>query len=308
MSFYGHLPNISPDTKTVITIGVFDGIHLGHQHLLNELGSIANKLEAKSVVITFSNHPRKVLAPTTEVQTITPLETRISIIKNNGIDIVIPISFTEEFSRVRAGEFVDTMQKQLNMVGMVIGPDFAMGFQREGNLTTLEAMGNERDFFVVGLDKICIQGERISSSSVRDAITSGNLYKAAKLLGRHFHVEGKITEGLAIGRTLGFPTANLDVDSIQLLPANGIYATWARFDEQTYMSATSIGHRPTFGAYEKTIESYLLDFDGDIYGKQLTLTFVDRIRDDIKFNSKFELIEQMHIDVKNTREILSEKT
>lgn len=308
MSFYGHLPNISPDIKTVITIGVFDGIHLGHQHLLNELGSIAKKLQAKSVVITFSNHPRKVLSPTTEIQTITPLETRISIIKNNGIDIVIPISFTEEFSKVRAEEFVDIMQKQLNMVGMVVGPDFAMGFQREGTVAALEAMGNERDFFVIGLDKISIQGERISSSSVRDAITSGNLGKAANLLGRNFQVEGKITEGLAIGRTLGFPTANLDIDSIQLLPANGIYATWARFDDQTYMSATSIGHRPTFGNYEKTIESYLLDFDGDIYGKHLTLTFVDRIRDDIKFNNQFELIDQMHIDVKNIRETLSKIT
>jgi len=305
MKFYGDLPNIPPDIKTVVTIGVFDGVHRGHQYLLGQLGTIASQLQVKSLVITFSNHPRKVLSPATEVPTISPLVTRLSLIKDNGIDMVIPIKFTKELSKIRAGQFIDILQRQLNMVGMVLGPDFAMGFQREGNARTLKAMGYERDFFVTELDKICIQGEKISSSSIRDAITAGHLSKATTLLGREFQIEGKVTTGMAVGRTLGFPTANLDVDATQLLPGDGIYATWASFDEQTYMSATSIGNRPTFGDYERTIESYLLDFDRDIYGKQLAITFVDKIRDGAKFEGPSELIKQMLIDVENTKDILS---
>ena len=304
MRVHEELPDTPPDRSTILTIGVFDGVHRGHQHLLKRVVEEASREGMLSGVLTFVNHPRSVLVPDTCISYITSVEDRLTLLKEAGIDMVIPLHFDMELSRLRAHEFTGLLQERLRMAGLVMGYNFAMGYKREGTPETLATIGNEQGFFVNVVDAVSVEGGRVSSTVIRDSVTAGDVAGASELLGRPFSLCGKVVVGDGRGKTLGFPTANLDYSEDRLAPGNGVYATWACVGDDRYMSATNVGVRPTFGENERAVEAFLLDFDGDLYGKDVTLEFVGRLRDELRFESAEALVTQMHVDVEQARETL----
>ena len=304
MRVHEELPDTPPDRNTILTIGVFDGVHRGHQHLLKRVVEEASREGMLSGVLTFVNHPRSVLVPDTCISYITSVEDRLTLLKEAGIDMVIPLHFDMELSRLRAHEFTGLLQERLRMAGLVMGYNFAMGYKREGTPETLATIGNEQGFFVNVVDAVSVEGGRVSSTVIRDSVTAGDVAGASELLGRPFSLCGKVVVGDGRGKTLGFPTANLDYSEDRLAPGNGVYATWACVGDDRYMAATNVGVRPTFGENERTVEAFLLDFDGDLYGKDITLEFVGRLRDELRFESAEALVTQMHVDVEQARETL----
>ena len=306
MRVHEELPDAPPDKNTVLTIGVFDGVHRGHQHLLKQVVDVASRGGMLSGVLTFVNHPRSVLVPDTCISYITSVEDRLSLLKDAGVDMVIPLHFDMELSRLRAHEFTGLLQERLKMSGLVMGYNFAMGFKREGTPETLASIGSDQGFSVTVVDAVSVEGGRVSSTVIRDSVSAGDVAGASSLLGRPFSLCGKVVAGEGRGRSvLGFPTANIDLPEDRLVPGNGIYAAWASVENRKYMAATNVGIKPTFGENERNIESFLLDFDGDLYGKEITLEFVERLRDELRFDSAEALIAQMHVDVEQARETLN---
>ncbi len=306
MRVHEELPDAPPDKNTVLTIGVFDGVHRGHQHLLKRVVDVASKGGMLSGVLTFVNHPRSVLVPDTCISYITSVEDRLALLKDAGVDMVIPLHFDMELSRLRAHEFTALLQERLKMAGLVMGYNFAMGFKREGTPETLASIGSDQGFSVTVVDAVSVGDGRVSSTVIRDSVSAGDVAGASSLLGRPFSLCGKVVAGEGRGRSvLGFPTANMDLPEDRLVPGNGIYAAWASVGDRKYMAATNVGIKPTFGENERNIESFLLDFDGDLYGKEITLEFVERLRDELRFESAEALIAQMHVDVERARETLN---
>ena len=305
MSIYQELPPELPERDTALTIGVFDGVHLGHQHLLKRLKDTAAQGGLLSGVITFVNHPRTVLRPEGCIRYITSLEDRLGLLRSRGVDMVLPLTFDLELSHLRAREFVGLLRDRLRMASLVVGYNFALGHRREGDPETLKALGREMGFSVALVEPLSTDGARVSSTTIRDDIAAGNMSRASQLLGRAFVLQGGVVRGRSRGRTLGFPTANLDVPGDRLVPGNGIYATWAYMGGSRHMAATSIGVRPTFGERgERTVEVFILDYNGELYGTDLRVEFVERLRDEVRFDSPEALVAQMHRDVEQTREIL----
>jgi riboflavin kinase/FMN adenylyltransferase len=293
---------------TFLAVGVFDGVHRGHQSLIARLKAEAAKRGLSAGVFTFRNHPLTVLQPNVKLGYITSPETRQELLCSEGLDTVTMIEFTPEVSRITAREFVSTLQERLGMKGLVVGPDFALGRNREGNVETLRKLGDEMGFEVVELAAKTEDDETIiSSSAVRAAIMKGDIERANGLLGRPFTLEGEVMEGDRRGATLGFPTANLKPDPERIVPGNGIYATWTLVEGAGHPSATSIGVRPTFDAGDRTIETHVIDFNGDLYGKQIALQFVKRLRDEIRFANVEELKTQMTKDLEQARRALSSR-
>ena len=304
MSFRQRLDRVSPERETVITIGVFDGVHRGHAHLLQHLISAAGTAY-QPTVITFANHPVTVLQPGRQVSLITTLERKEGLIREKGINLIVSLEFTEELARLSAREFVGLLQEKLLMKGLVIGSDFALGRDREGNSARLAELGKELGFSVEIVEPLLLDGLLVKSRVIRQRLNDGEVSVSNHLLGRTFSLAGQVVTGDKRGRTLGFPTANVNVSKSMAHPADGIYATWALVDGERRPSATSIGVRPTFGLSERLVEVYILDFDGDLYGRELEVEFVDKLRDQETFPSLDALVEQINRDVANTRETLS---
>ena len=292
---------------SVLTIGVFDGVHRGHQSLIAKVVAEGRAKGAASGVLTFRNHPDSVLNPDFRPQYITSIEERIRLIRELGVDFVAPVTFDREVAGLRARMFVELLTSRLRMRGLVVGPDFAMGYKREGNVNVLSSLGRELGFSVSVVDLLSDDGDAVHSTSIRKAIVDGSVREAAKKLGRNFSVGGTVVTGEKLGRTLGFPTANLEIGPEMAVPGNGIYATRAFVGDECYMAATSIGTRPTFDGKGRTIEAYLLAFDSDLYNMELRLEFVQRLRDELKFESVDDLLKQMELDVEQTRELLQSK-
>ena len=257
-----------------------------------------------SCIVTFSNHPRTVVTPGFEVKYITDPKHRVKLPKDAGADLVMPITFDHDLSLLSADQFVDLLQDKLRMKGMVMGQDFAMGHNREGDAETLKTIGLAKGFSVHVIEAACHNGENISSTIIRKSIADGMLTRAIDLLGRPFSIEGRVVSGDSQGKTLGFPTANLDVDTHLLIPPDGIYATLVKTENKQYFGASYIGTKPTFNGTKHVIETFLIDFNEDIYGSFITIDFIERIREDKLFDSPTELIEQMKIDVEYTLDIL----
>ena len=292
------------DKDSVLTIGVFDGVHLGHQSLIAKVIGEAHAQNAAAGVLTFRNHPDSVLNPNFQPQYITSIEERIRLIEELGADFVVPVSFDKEVAGLRASKFAELLRGKLRMRGLVVGPDFAMGYKREGNVDTLTTIGAELGFSVSVVDLLSEGGVAVHSTSIRKALVDGSVADAAKKLGRNFAIIGTVVKGDRRGRTLGFPTANIEVRPHMAIPGNGIYATRAFVNGEGYLAATSIGTRPTFDGRGRTIEAYLLGFDSNLYNMELRLEFVQRLRDELKFDSVDALLEQMELDVEQTRTLL----
>jgi len=299
------LAQFSPGKDMLLTIGVFDGVHVGHKYLISQLRERAEHEDLLSGVVTFRQHPREVLSKEIPLPFLTSLDRRVELLKNEGVDAVVALSFTPELARLSASEFVNLLQERLRMRGMVVGPDFALGRNREGNQDTLHALGEKLGFSVTVIAPIKVNGEIVSSTAIRKALADGNMKRVHNLLGRFFSLQGRVTTGAGRGAGLGFPTANIDIDKKQALPAEGVYATWAYIENNAYQSMTNIGKRPTFGNNERTVEVYLLNYEQDIYGSELRIDIAERLRDEKRFDSVEALKKQIAEDVERGKAILN---
>jgi riboflavin kinase/FMN adenylyltransferase len=281
----------------LLTIGVFDGVHLGHRHLIAKLVSLARKQNLTSGVITFRRHPQEALTRT-KLPFLTDLERRIELLKSEGVEAVIPLTFTSELAKLTPKEFLELVIKHLRMRGLVVGPDFALGKNREGDSNVLRQLGEEMGFSLTVVPPLLIDGEVVSSTTIRKALAEGNMKQAQKLMGRPFSLHGRVVAGDKRGAELGFPTANLATEAEQALPADGVYTSRAYVDNQAHPAMTNIGTNPTFGGNQRSVEVYLMDYRGNLYGRELNVDIIERLRDEIKFDSPEELKKQIARDIK----------
>lgn len=292
------------ENSTSATIGNFDGVHIGHKKILTAIKEEAKQQGLSSCVITFHPHPQKVLQ-NIDIPLLVPIRERLKLLEEQGIDVVACYTFTKDIAKISAQDFVtDILVGKLNLKHLIVGPDFSFGRKREGNLSLLNKMGSEYGFDTEVIETALFDGEIVSSTSIRNLVREGNLIKAGKFLGYNFYIEGQVKEGEKRGRQIGFPTANLETDW-DILPKVGVYATLANVDGTKHRSITNIGFRPTFGHNKLLIETHIFDFNEDIYKKRIKVEFVDRVRDEQKFNGPEALVEQIKKDVEKVKEILS---
>ncbi|MDO8717113.1 MAG: bifunctional riboflavin kinase/FAD synthetase [Dehalococcoidales bacterium] len=300
------LARFTSEKDMLLTIGVFDGVHLGHKYLIGKLVALAKQQNRLSGVVTFLQHPREVLSPSLRLPRLTDPAQKVSLLKNEGVDAVIALAFIPRMAELSARQFLGLLQKYLRMRGLVVGPDFALGRNREGNINFLRKLGEEMEFSVTVVLPKKMNGMVVSSTAIREAMAGGDITKVNKLLGRPFSLQGRVVSGAHRGGPLlGFPTFNLEVDSNQALPPDGVYATRTYIDDKVYPSMTNIGRRPTFGENERTIETFILDYKGNLYERHLKIVLIERLRDEKKFDSAEELKQQIAEDVKTGRAILA---
>lgn len=289
----------------VVTLGSFDGVHRGHQYLIDSVIAAAQARGANSIVVTLNPHPRQVLRPDAPVTLISTLDERLNLLSKLGLDYVVVFPFSIEASKIRARDFAKLLVDHLHMAELHCGPNFALGYKREGDIPYLRALGEEMGFTVAVVEPREFREGIISSSRVRTLVSEGDVNTATSMLGRYPALHGVVVHGDHRGRTLGFPTANLNVPEGKLVPANGIYAVRVRLRDEWLNGAANIGVRPQFGGGPRLVEVYILDFDRDIYGQEIEVHFVERLRDEMKFESVQALVAQMGRDVEKARAILS---
>jgi riboflavin kinase / FMN adenylyltransferase len=284
----------------VVAVGSFDGVHLGHQHVLNRVKELAASTGSRSAVITFEPHPRCVLEPAGCPKSITTIEERLGLLHLLGVDDGMVLKFTPQVAQLSAAEFIAALGAAMRIRTVVCGPDFGFGHRRQGNPDWLREHGVP----VEVVEPFLRDGEELHSSAIRKLLGEGDVPAATRLLGRPFVLGGTVEHGAEVGRGLGFPTANLAVQLNKLVPAQGIYAVHVKSSSGRHLGALNIGYRPTFGGDRLTIEVFILDFDGDLYGQQLEVSFVARLRDEKKFASAEDLAEAIASDVAETRRLL----
>ena len=304
-----HLRNLNDanlDADSILTIGVFDGVHRGHQQLIQRLVARARASGRLAIVLTFYPHPDKVLERVNTRYYLTTPDQRAELLLNLGVDMVITHPFDDETRHQPAAAFIDRLVDRLRIKELWVGADFALGFQREGDISFLRAQGKKRGFQVTAVELITGESSRefIRSSAIRDQVRKGNMTAANAMLGRAYALPGTVVLGEQRGRTIGVPTANLEVWREQIIPANGVYAAWARLGGEHFPAATNIGRRPTFAGEAITIEAHLLDFDREIYGDELELALEKRLRAERKFSGLDELTKQIQADIEATRRCL----
>jgi riboflavin kinase/FMN adenylyltransferase len=305
MEIEQELAKITPQGETLLTIGVFDGVHAGHRYLLNRLQQQAAKENLLSGVVTFNPHPQSVLHPAHQLPWLTDLDDRVTTLQQLGLNIVTVLTFTPKLAQLSARDFMSLLRKYLKVRGIMVGPDFVLGRGGEGDISLLRTLADEMEFTVHVSPPFTIDGEVVSSTLIRQALARGDMRRVEKSMGRRFYVRGKVITSDKRGRLLGFPTANLDIKPQQALPDDGIYATITLVNGEPFPSATNVGTRPTFGEGERMVETYLLNYEGDLYGRQLRVEFVKKVRDEQRFPSAEELIIQMGKDVQQVDAILA---
>jgi riboflavin kinase / FMN adenylyltransferase len=306
MIIFKGIDKITEDFRgSFVTIGNFDGVHLSHKFICQKLSSEAKEAGAKSLIITFDPHPKMILHPDIRpFYLITTLEEKLKLLEDCGIDGVLVIPFSLDYSRVTADEFVrDFLGKKLSIRKIIVGHDYTFGRGKKGNSDYLTSCGNEMGFAVEVVDAVKAGEDIISSTLVRKLILNGDFKKVSDLLGRFYNVAGIVVSGRGRGVGLGFPTANINPEK-ELLPPAGIYAAFVNAEGKRYPAALNIGEKPTFADYTFTFEVHLLDFSGDLRGKKLNTEFVEKLRDIIKFDSPEMLKRQIAADVEKARSIL----
>ena len=282
-------------TPKAITIGNFDGVHKGHQELLNQTRKIARENNLESLIFTFDKFPREIFNPK-DFQRLYNNENKENIFKSYGIDTLLSIDFNE-IMNVNAERFCeDILIDQLNLKFLVIGDNFRFGKNRSGDINLLKNYQNDKSFELIIPDSVLYKNDSISSSRIRNFLQEGDLNAANECLGKEYMISGTVVSGEKLGRKLGYPTANISLDHDY--PLDGVYLTRTILDKKNYLSLTSIGDKPTFNGTEKLLEVFILDFDRDIYGEKLEIFFLEEIRKQIKFNNQDELIKQMNEDYK----------
>jgi riboflavin kinase/FMN adenylyltransferase len=284
--------------------GNFDGLHLGHQALIDCLRATATEEALEPALITFDPHPRCVLDPANCPPMITTLEERLDLARHLGVEHCIVLEFNRALAALSAEDFMGRVQASMELRRLVVGYDFALGRGRAGTVEWLRRHGATAGYQVEAVPPFVLDGETVHSSEVRRRLTLGEVEAANRLLGREFSISGLVLPGDRIGRQIGWPTVNLTVPAGKLVPARGIYAGWADTPDGQHMAAISIGYRPTFTAAELRVEAYLLDFVGDLYQKRLAFRFVGRLHEEIRFAGMDELSDQIARDVETTRRLL----
>jgi len=292
--------------NTWLTIGSFDGIHIGHQQLIRELNLQAHQAGAKSVVLTFYPHPAVVLRGRSGAFYITTRDEKIELLDRLDTDIVITYPFTNELSQSSARDFITFLIHHLGFRQLWVGHDFALGRGREGNVSYLTQLGEELSYKVHVMEPVKAYGRIISSSLIRNLISEGKITEANKLLGRRYRLSGEVIHGDGRGKRIGIPTANIDTGEEKLIPGAGIYACRAKILNKQWSAAVNVGTRPTFPSADRKahVEAYILDFSGDLYSEIITLEFVERLRGEERFENIEELVKQIYIDIDQTRSIM----
>ncbi|HET7236197.1 MAG TPA: bifunctional riboflavin kinase/FAD synthetase [Actinomycetota bacterium] len=291
--------------RSVVTVGFFDGVHIGHRAVLARTVERARERDAPAIAVTFDRHPREVLTPGSEPRLLTSVERKAALIEGAGIDVLLVVEFTEEFSRWPADRFVaDVLADGLHAEHCVMGANFTFGHKAAGNVDRLVEVGPAHGFTAERVELVDLGGRRVSSSSIREALAEGDLGWPEAALGRRYVLDGTVVRGAGRGHDLGFPTANLRTWPRLLLPGRGIYAGRAEVDGGAHVAAISVGTNPTFGTEPLHVESYLLDFDGDLVGREMAVEFWSYLRDEVRFDTAAALVDAMTEDVRRTRELV----
>ena len=289
-----------------LTIGVFDGVHRGHQQIIRKLTAGAHEMNAPAVVLTFWPHPATVLGNSI-VKCLTTPDERANLLFDLGVDVVITQTFDRSVANTSAHDFAARLKQHLGMQRILMGYDFALGKGREGDAARLAVIGQELGYAVEVIPAISDESGVISSTEIRKLVGVGDVAEAARLLGHPYSVHGTVIHGDGRGRSIGIPTANIDYSMDKVIPPNGIYACWVPIGMEKYRAMTNIGINPTFTPDKQSpnVEAHLLDFDRDLYDQDLKVEFVERLRDEIKYPSVEALVLQIHVDIERGREILS---
>jgi riboflavin kinase/FMN adenylyltransferase len=286
-----------------LAIGVFDGVHLGHQMLIGRMLDEARSRNLTGGVITFHPHPLAVVRPEIKVSYLESLERRVELLGKLGVDFISVLQFTSELQQVSAADFARLLVEESGLRLLVVGEDFRLGRGGEGTIAVLTALGEELGFEVLPVPLLGDDSDRVSSTRVRNALAAGEMEAVGDLLGRSFFLRGPVLHGDERGRQIGFPTLNIGVSADRRLPPNGVYVTRAHVGDREFDACTNIGVRPTFeGDSRHLVETHLLDFEGDLYGELVTVELLHRLRSEKKFNGIDELIAQIQRDVVSTRE------
>lgn len=284
-------------TPLALSIGMFDGVHLGHQSIIHRLNTIAQSKNLESAILTFWPHPRKVFNPDDDLKLLNTIDEKKYLLQKNGLQHLFLKEFDEDFRNLTGEEFVrQILVEQLKVKHLIVGYDHTFGKNRSGDFSLLKKMGPELGFEVEQVEAVNYKDLNISSTQIRNALVKGDILSANKMLGYHYSVSGEVIHGQKIGRTIGYPTANIQVDPMKLLPKNGAYIVDVFVKEQHFKGMLSIGTNPTVEGKLKTVEVYILDFKDDLYGKEISVNFRDFLHDEIKFESLEQLIIRLDED------------
>jgi riboflavin kinase/FMN adenylyltransferase len=309
MELYKSLADIKkPLTNSFVTIGNFDGVHLGHHMLFSEVVSKAYKMAGTSIVVTFDPHPLQVMRPEIGIKLISTLEQKIELISLAGIDVLVVIPFTREFANTSAESFVDDILiKTIGVKELVVGYDYAFGKGRQGNIEFLQEQGRQKGFPVTVVEPYYVEQMLVSSTKVRELVNQGRMVDVKKLLGRSYQIRGIVQKGKRRGGpVVGFPTANLHISEEDLCPKHGVYVTQVVCDGKCYGGVLNIGYNPTFGENRLSVETHIFDFNQEIYGKKIKINLLKFLRDEQKFSAPENLADQIREDIRQAKEILTE--
>ena len=289
-----------------LTIGSFDGVHLGHQEIIRHLVSEAHSREALAVAMAFFPHPAIVLGKRQNPLYLTTIEERAEIMEEMGVDVVITYPFDLQTANLSAREFIALLHEHIKFEGLCVGHDFALGKNREGNTEKLSLLGQEFGYQIELIAAVKNDDVIVSSSGIRTKILEGEIEQAMRFLGRHYRIKGKVIPGDGRGKTIGIPTANLEIWQEQAIPKTGVYAAWAKIRDRTFEAVVNIGVRPTFEPETSLprVEAHVLDFHEEIYGEEIILSFVARLRDERRFPNIEALVEQIRYDISRTKQLL----
>lgn len=307
MKIYEGLADFHPVTNAVVTSGTFDGVHLGHQKILHRIREIARSIGGETVLLTFWPHPRLVLYPEEHnLRLLSTFEEKASLLRQFGIDHLVTIPFTQEFSQLTSEEFIrKVLIEKIQTKKLVIGYDHRFGKNREGSFEYLQAHSSEFGFELEEISREDVDEIGVSSTKIRKALESGDVQTANQYLGRPYELNGIVVKGQQIGRSIGFPTANIHVpNDYKLIPKDGVYAVEARVEDQIFKAMLNIGNRPTVDGTRKTVETHLFDFQGDLYNKLITVYFRAFIREERKFENLDALKSQLTLDQKSAKSLL----
>lgn len=306
MKIFRNFSDYTDRKPLALSLGMFDGVHLGHQSIINALHEVSSEKGLESAILTFWPHPRLVFNPNEDLKLLNTLEEKSQLLSSFDIENLFLKEFDEEFRNLSGEEFVrQILVDKLNVKHLIVGYDHVFGKNRSGNFELLKKLAPELGFEVVQMEAVNIHNKNISSTKVRNALLEGQIKEANELLGYHYPVSGTVTDGKKLGRTIGYPTANIEVNRLKLLPKKGAYITDVFIDGEQYQGMLSIGTNPTVEGTDLTTEVYILDFDQDIYGKEITVAFREFLHEEIKFESIEKLIERLDEDKRLTEEFYS---
>ena len=303
MKVFKSLDEIKNIEATATALGNFDGVHLGHQELIREAVKQAREKGLKSAVFTFSNHPKNVISGTNMVKNIIYNDEKEEILESMGVDYLFSLDYTKEFGSLSPQEFTaELLVKHFRVKHVVCGFNYRYGYKAQGDSQTLIEQGCILGFDVSVMDAVSLEGSVVSSTLIRGLIAQGEMEECSRYLGRNYSIGGTVIEGNHIGRTIGFPTCNITVDETMVAPASGVYVTCCRVDGQTYPAITNVGSKPTIGLYHKNVETHLLDVKVDLYGKEIRVEFLKKLRDERKFDNIEALTEEIRRTCDTARE------